>query len=131
MGIPQYDGVTDQGPKPTTNTTDQVVARFGRLHLLDDLIRLRAADYIQHPILAYPKPSQNGSVSYEYFNGQDLDCMIDYAVCTLMDYGFKPVCDEALHFNRNADNLPGPERRSNGCSFHTIRSQHGDHFLRP
>ncbi|CAK96299.1 hypothetical protein CBS115989_2471 [Aspergillus niger] len=94
MGIPQYDGVTDQGPKPTTNTTDQVVARFGRLHLLDDLIRLRAADYIQHPILAYPKPSQNGSVSYEYFNGQDLDCMIDYAVCTLMDYGFKPARKE-------------------------------------
>lgn len=129
MGIPQYEGVTDQAPKPTTNTTEQVVARFGRLHLLDDLIRLRAADYIQHPILAYPKPSQNGSVSYEYFNGQDLDCMIDYAVCTLMDYGFKPVCDKTLQIKCEADPLLGPKRRSNSCSLHPIRSQHGDHIL--
>ncbi|PYH91829.1 NRPS-like enzyme [Aspergillus ellipticus CBS 707.79] len=89
MGIPQYDRAPDEGPKPTT-LADQVVTKFGRLHLLDDLIRLRAADPIQHPILAYPKPPQDGAVSYEYFTGQDLDCMVDQAVYTLMDYGFKP-----------------------------------------
>ncbi|PWY74330.1 NRPS-like enzyme [Aspergillus heteromorphus CBS 117.55] len=90
MGIPQYAGVPDEDPKPTS-PADQVVARFGRLHLLDDLIRLRAADPIQHPILAYPYPSPDGEpVSYEYFTGQDLDCMVDQAVYTLMEYGFKP-----------------------------------------
>ncbi|PWY89644.1 acetyl-CoA synthetase-like protein [Aspergillus sclerotioniger CBS 115572] len=91
MGIPQYyDGVPDEAPKPTALSTADVVARFGRLHLLDDLIRLRAADAVQHPILAYPKPTEDDSVSYEYFTGHDLDCMVDHAVYTLMDYGFKP-----------------------------------------
>ncbi|PYI00534.1 acetyl-CoA synthetase-like protein, partial [Aspergillus sclerotiicarbonarius CBS 121057] len=91
MGIPQYyDGVPDEAPRPPTHSTGDVVARFGRLHLLDDLIRLRAADPVQHPILAYPKPSQDGSVSYESFTGQDLDCMVDHAVYTLMDLGFNP-----------------------------------------
>ena len=92
MGIPQYyDGVPDEAPRPLTHSTADVVARFGRLHLLDDLIRLRAADAVQHPILAYPQPTADGSISYEYFTGHDLDCMVDHAVYTLMDYGFKPV----------------------------------------
>lgn len=87
MGIRQYE--LDDARK--ASASDQVVARFGRLHILDDLIRLRAEDLVQHPILAYPKSSNDDSASYEYFTGQDLDCMIDQAVCTLMDCGFKPV----------------------------------------
>ncbi|KAH8433380.1 uncharacterized protein LDX57_011014 [Aspergillus melleus] len=86
MGIRQYE--LDDAPQ--ASASDRIVARFGRLHILDDLIRLRAEDIVQHPILAYPKPSNNDSASYEYFTGQDLDCMIDQAVCTLMDCGFKP-----------------------------------------
>ncbi|RAH72539.1 putative NRPS-like enzyme [Aspergillus aculeatinus CBS 121060] len=88
MGIPHHEGTSHERLKPSS--PEQLIARFGRLHLLDDLIRLRAADPIQHPILAYPKPSQDDTVEYEYFSGLDLDCMVDQAVCTLMDYGFKP-----------------------------------------
>ncbi|KAF7588262.1 hypothetical protein BBP40_005948 [Aspergillus hancockii] len=87
MGIPQYNSASEDAPKNTDS--DHLVARFGRLHLLDDLIRLRAADAVQHPILAYPKPSTDDTTSYEYFTGQDLDCMIDQTVSTLMDCGFK------------------------------------------
>lgn len=89
MGIPHHEGTSHERLKPSS--PEQLIARFGRLHLLDDLIRLRAADPIQHPILAYPKPSQDDTVEYEYFSGLDLDCMVDQALCTLMDYGFKPV----------------------------------------
>jgi hypothetical protein len=87
MGIPQYNGPADTKASPQ----EQLVAQFGRLHILDDLIRLRASDAVQQPILAYPKPSDNDDVSYEYFTGQDLDCMVDQAVCALMDCGFNPV----------------------------------------
>lgn len=91
MGIPVFDETLEDVSK--LSGPEQLIAQFGRLHILDDLIRLRASDAIQKPILAYPKPSQDGSpASYEYFTGQDLDCMVDQAVCQLMDYGFKPVC---------------------------------------
>ncbi|KAE8369995.1 hypothetical protein BDV27DRAFT_171705 [Aspergillus caelatus] len=89
MGIPQYNESSDDTP-PKTTDSEQLIARFGRLHVLDDLIRLRAADPVQLPILAYPKPSNDDATSYEYFTGQDLDCMIDQTVSTLMDCGFKP-----------------------------------------
>lgn len=74
-------------PKPTS---EQLIEKFGRLNVLDDLIRLRAADATQRPILAYPA-LDNDAVSYEYFTGQDLDRTIDRAVQALMDYGFAPV----------------------------------------
>ncbi|KAL4946430.1 hypothetical protein BDV06DRAFT_182532 [Aspergillus oleicola] len=64
--------------------------RFGRLDALDDLIRVRAADPIQEPILAYPKASQDGTASYEYFTGEDLDCMVDQVVVKLMEMGTYP-----------------------------------------
>ncbi|PLB40323.1 putative NRPS-like enzyme [Aspergillus candidus] len=89
MGIPVFDDTLEDVSK--LSGPEQLIAQFGRLHILDDLIRLRASDAIQKPILAYPKPSQDGSpASYEYFTGQDLDCMVDLAVCQLMEYGFKP-----------------------------------------
>ncbi|KAE8333985.1 hypothetical protein BDV39DRAFT_3315 [Aspergillus sergii] len=89
MGIPQYNESSDDGPANITDS-EQLIARFGRLHVLDDLIRLRAADPVQLPILAYPKPSSDDATSYEYFTGQDLDCMVDQTVSTLIDCGFKP-----------------------------------------
>ncbi|KAL4891809.1 hypothetical protein BDV59DRAFT_208792 [Aspergillus ambiguus] len=88
MGIPQYDGPSGNSPKASAE--EKLVAQFGRAHILDDLIRLRASDPIQTPILAYPKPSDTEDVSYEYFTGQNLDCMVDQAVCALMDCGFNP-----------------------------------------
>ncbi|PYH40351.1 putative NRPS-like enzyme [Aspergillus saccharolyticus JOP 1030-1] len=92
MGILHHDGPSPKRHKPSS--PEELISRFGRLHMLDDLIRLRAADPIQHPILAYPRPSPDETVEYEYFSGLDLDIMIDQAVYTLMDYGFKPPRQE-------------------------------------
>lgn len=87
MGNPQYKESTG---KRLQDETQELVQRFGRLNTLDDLIRLRAADAVQEPILAYPK-SHDAAVEYEYFTGEDLDCMIDHAVSGLVEAGFKPV----------------------------------------
>ncbi|KKK13219.1 putative NRPS-like enzyme [Aspergillus rambellii] len=88
MGIPQYDEVSGNGPRP--DIAEESIRRFGPLNTLDDLIRLRAADAVQEPILAYPRPPENNTVSYEYFTGEDLDCLVDQTVCHLMGCGFKP-----------------------------------------
>ena len=82
MGIQQHE----ENP----SSPEQLVKRFGRLHVLDDLLRLRAADAVQEPILAYPASDRDAG-SYEYFTGRDLDSMVDQAVQILLDYGFKPV----------------------------------------
>ncbi|KAL4800793.1 hypothetical protein BDV19DRAFT_375466 [Aspergillus venezuelensis] len=72
----------------------ELYQRYGRLDTLDDLIRVRAADAIQEPILAYPKPSQDGVTLYEYFTGEELDCMVDQAVVKLMEVGIYPPREE-------------------------------------
>ncbi|KAL2802843.1 hypothetical protein BJX63DRAFT_413709 [Aspergillus granulosus] len=89
MGIPQYNEPSE--PLPQADSAEALVQRFGRLNVLDDLVRLRAADAVQVPILAYPKSSQDGTSSYEYFTGEDLDCMVDQTVCTLMEIGIRPA----------------------------------------
>lgn len=71
-------------------STQDLIHRFGQLRMLDDLIRLRAADEMQVPILAYPSSEKDG-FSYDYLTGQHLDRMVDDAVHALLDYGFKPV----------------------------------------
>lgn len=70
---------------------DSIVERFGALDGLDDVIRIRAADAVQHPILAYPT-ADNDAGSYEYFTGRDIDAMVDRAGRILMSHGFGPVC---------------------------------------
>ncbi|KAE8356404.1 hypothetical protein BDV28DRAFT_127265 [Aspergillus coremiiformis] len=97
MGIPQYTTQASDHDACKTTQPAQLVTRFGHLHILDDLIRLRAADSVQLPILAYPKSSSHGTTAYEYFTGQDLDCMVDQTVSKLIDCGFKPPrYDEAV-----------------------------------
>ncbi|KAJ5627262.1 hypothetical protein N7528_004689 [Penicillium herquei] len=86
MGIQQGD---QTGPAAPSRSIDPLVQKFGQLNVLDDLIRLRAADVIQYPILAYPT-SQNDATSYDYYTGQDLDEMIDQRVSTLIEDGFRP-----------------------------------------
>lgn len=75
------------GSQPTS--TEGKIEKFGQLHVLDDLIRLRAADTTQLPILAYPTSEKNDG--YEYFTGQDFDQLVDQAVRVLMGYGFTTV----------------------------------------
>lgn len=87
MGIQRGD---PRAPDASSGTTNPLIQQFGQLHVLDDLIRLRAADVIQHPILAYPT-SEKDAASYAYYTGQDLDEMIDQTVAVLMNDGFQPV----------------------------------------
>ncbi|KAJ5826436.1 hypothetical protein N7474_003574 [Penicillium riverlandense] len=75
----------------SSSTTDALIQQFGQLHVLDDLIRLRAADMVQHPILAYPcSNTDTATATYEYYTGRDMDNMIDKAVTCLMNDGFQP-----------------------------------------
>ncbi|KAI9926345.1 hypothetical protein MW887_004109 [Aspergillus wentii] len=90
MGISVHE---EAEKAPTPLSPEQLIQRFGRLNVLDDLVRLRAADAIQEPILAYPT-SENDPASYEYFSGLDLDSMINHAAYTLMEYGFRPPRDD-------------------------------------
>ncbi|KAL4807941.1 putative NRPS-like enzyme [Aspergillus unguis] len=88
LGVARYheSEKEDMRSKPSE---DEVVKRCGRLHILDDLIRLRAQDVVQEPILAYPKQLSNGQMVYEYFTGEELDCMVDEGVCNLLDLGIE------------------------------------------
>jgi hypothetical protein len=87
MGIQRGSQAAQAGPSSTINP---LVQEFGSLQVLDDLIRLRAADVVQYPILAYPR-FENDAASYEYYTGKHLDSMINQAVIRLMDDGFKQV----------------------------------------
>ncbi|BCR89337.1 putative NRPS-like protein biosynthetic cluster [Aspergillus chevalieri] len=77
-------------------TPEQLFRRFGNPHVLDDLIRLRAVDATQQPILAYPN-FENGHASYEYFTGRDLDAMIDQAAQILVNQGFTPQQNDSKY----------------------------------
>ncbi len=58
--------------------------------LSDDLLRLRAADKTQVPLLAFPK-SERDVVDYEEFNGRDIDRFVDQAAKYYMQCGLQPV----------------------------------------
>ena len=58
--------------------------------LLDDLLRLRAADKIQVPLLCFPK-SEKDIVDYEEFDGRDIDRFVDQAAKYYMRCGLQPV----------------------------------------
>ena len=87
MGIQRGD---QEGPSASSTTADPLIVKFGQLNVLDDLIRLRAADHVQHPILAYPS-SEKDAASYTYYTGRDLDEMIDNVVAVLVESGFPTV----------------------------------------
>lgn len=58
--------------------------------LSDDLLRLRAADKVQMPLLCFPK-SERGTVDYENFTGKDIDRFVDQAAEYYMRCGLQPV----------------------------------------
>ncbi|KAJ5102503.1 hypothetical protein N7532_003032 [Penicillium argentinense] len=91
MGIQRDDRTAAAG---SSSVSDPLVQKFGQLHVLDDLIRLRAADVIQQPILAYPR-NEKDAASYNYYTGRDLDEMIDHTAAVLMKHGFNPPKNDA------------------------------------
>jgi hypothetical protein len=74
----------------TPELVEERLERFGRLSLIDDIIRRRAQDEEQVPILGYPRYEDNAA-EYEYFTGKDLDRMVDAACRALVEDGFKVV----------------------------------------
>ncbi|KAI1476745.1 acetyl-CoA synthetase-like protein [Daldinia eschscholtzii] len=64
-------------------TVEERINKFGKLWMIDDLIRERAKDDEQVPILGYPR-YDNSATEYEYFTGKDLDRMVDEA-CRVLE----------------------------------------------
>ncbi|EPE06928.1 nrps-like enzyme [Ophiostoma piceae UAMH 11346] len=73
-----------------SNITPEVVAeriaRFGKCYTIDDVVRLRAQDPEQTPILGIPR-KKDDPADYEYFTGADLDRMIDESCRILVTKG--------------------------------------------
>ncbi|KAK8002446.1 hypothetical protein PG989_002165, partial [Apiospora arundinis] len=75
----------------TTISAEVVEARikkYGKLWIIDDLIRVRAQDEVQSPVLGYPR-YQSKPTDYEYFTGKDLDRMVDETCHLLVRDGLK------------------------------------------
>ncbi|KAF2970604.1 hypothetical protein GQX73_g2976 [Xylaria multiplex] len=67
---------------------EERVRQFGKPWMLDDLIRERAKDEIQVPILGYPR-YKDKATDYELFTGKELDRMVDEACRVLMKAGLE------------------------------------------
>ena len=64
--------------------------------ILDDLIRARALDEEQVPLLSFPK-SERGVTDYEHFDGKDLDRFIDCTSRYYITLGLEPVSKSQLY----------------------------------
>ena len=62
------------------------------LVICDDLLRLRAADKEQVPLLCFPK-SERSTVDYEQFTGKEIYRFVDHAAKYYMKCGLEPVGD--------------------------------------
>ena len=62
------------------------------LVICDDLLRLRAADKEQVPLLCFTK-SERGTVEYEQFTGREIHQFVDHAAKYYMRCGLEPVGD--------------------------------------
>lgn len=95
MGIYRDGHATHGG---SSSPVDPLVQKFGALQVLDDLIRLRAADVVQHSILAYPHSDQDPA-SFDHYTGQDLDKLINQAIVNLIEDGLSQVCFDSRNNN--------------------------------
>ena len=68
---------------------------FGDLKVLNDIIRHRAADNPQAPILGYPRFEYSVD-DYERFSGQQLHQFVDATAKHLISSGFKPVYNPSM-----------------------------------
>ena len=60
------------------------------LLISDDLLKARAEDKNQIPLLCFPR-SERGVTDYDEFTGQDLDRMVDHAAKHYLQSGLRPV----------------------------------------
>jgi len=74
----------------TPQLVEERIQRFGKLWMIDDLIRERGQDAEQVPILGYPR-FKNDAADYEFFTGKELDLMVDEACRSFVKKGFQVV----------------------------------------
>lgn len=65
------------------------VSEFGEMLVLDDVVRLRAADAVQLPILAYPRLGTTND--FETHTGKQLDGFVDGACKAYLRLGLAAV----------------------------------------
>ena len=58
--------------------------------IADDLLRARAADKIQTPLLCFPR-TERSVIDYEGFTGSDIDRFVDHAAKYYLRHGLQPV----------------------------------------
>ena len=66
-----------------------------KIYTFDQLIRQRAVDTDQTPLLAYPK-SRLGVTDFELISGKQLDSLVDGAAHALIKIGIAPVVSYIL-----------------------------------
>ncbi|KAI0526483.1 putative NRPS-like enzyme [Xylaria bambusicola] len=72
----------------SAEVVEERIRQYGRPLMIDDLIRERAKDEHQVPILGYPR-YKDKPTDYELFTGKDLDRMVDEACRVLMKAGLE------------------------------------------
>ncbi|KAI1268286.1 acetyl-CoA synthetase-like protein [Xylariaceae sp. FL1019] len=72
----------------STEVVEDRIRQFGKLWMVDDLIRERGKDEIQVPILGYPR-YKDSAADYELFTGKELDRMVDEACRALVKAGLE------------------------------------------
>ncbi|KAE9366838.1 putative NRPS-like enzyme [Stipitochalara longipes BDJ] len=77
----------------------QPVVKPKTIYTFDQVIRERASDEDQSPLIAYPK-SKLGITDYELFTGKQLDRLLDGAAKALLKAGIRPL-------NRNENEVVG------------------------
>lgn len=91
MATPAGESIKTLNPVPPTEKESTTSAEDpASFQLLDDVFRLRAADKIQTPLMAFPR-SERGVSDYEYFTGQDMDRFTDQAAWHYMRSELKSV----------------------------------------
>ncbi len=72
----------------SAEVVEERMRQFGKPLMIDDLIRERAKDEHQVPILGYPR-YKDKAADYELFTGRELDRMVDEACWVLMKAGLE------------------------------------------
>ncbi|KAI0108507.1 acetyl-CoA synthetase-like protein [Daldinia grandis] len=80
------------------HTVEERISKFGKLWMIDDLIRERGKDDEQVPILGYPR-HDHSATEYEYFTGKDLDRMVDNACRALVQSGLGVNSGKTIRLN--------------------------------
>jgi hypothetical protein len=73
------------------------------MYTFDDIIRQRAIDEDQSPLIAYPK-TKLGVTDYELFTGEHLNRLVDGAAKALIKTGIPPVVSTISNYIESSSN---------------------------